>query len=97
MILSTKNQLYSSPFWGAGKKDGENEVKKEKGEKEWKWTCTERGKFCKKNNTERALKKGEGKNEKVNDQYTKNGPFNFQIFLIKWIWRAQATQIIVWH
>lgn len=34
---------------------------------------------AKKNNTERALKKREGKN----DQYTKNGPFNFQIFLIK--------------
>ena len=34
---------------------------------------------AKKNNTERVLKNGEGKK----DQYTKNGPFNFQIFFIK--------------
>ena len=34
---------------------------------------------ARKNNTERALKTGEGKN----DQYTKNGHFNFQIFFIK--------------
>ena len=31
------------------------------------------------NNTERALKNGEGKK----DQYTKKGPFNVQIFFIK--------------
>lgn len=31
-----------------------------------------------KNNTERALKNGEGKK----DQYTKKGPFNFQIFFL---------------